>query len=418
MTRTFLIMGLFSALTASGREFSERFEMARGIDGEFNIGEQGRVVVSDEVFGQARNFPGDIRIFGSEDSQWPFFLHVPKEAPEVRSLIPETRNRIWVDGAEPYLQFDLVVPQPDNHALVHNRLELSTAGRDFVRRVEIFSADSEAPNGKMAEGYLIEFSRERNARNQTIRYPDSDVARLRVRIYPNAQTASERVDLISVRFAYRSAAEAEREPVAFKQMEVPGGEKVDSATTWLLDVGQVNRPVEYITFKVGTPSYARSVSVFGRNSKHDSWRWVGGGEIHALKGNVENTVELKFKNRFLRLRIFHHDDQPLTVEEITLEAIPRYLVFEAGTEGPARLCFRAWDVKMPHYDLEGRIAKEAVANLPLFRTRPAVPNSKASTQPWRKYSKLLGIIAVGLVSMLVLRVISNMLRQQKENETQ
>ncbi len=416
MIRTFLATALLSALTASGNEFSERFEMDRGIDGEFDVGQQGRVVVPDEVFGQTRNFPRDIRIFGSEDIQWPFFLHVPKEAPEIRSLIPEIRNRIWVDGAEPYLQFDLVVPQLDNHALIHNRLELSTAGRDFVRRVEIFSADSEAPNGKMAEGYLIEFCRERNARNQTIRYLDSDVARLRVRIYPNAQTATERVDLISARFAYRIAAEAEREPVAFKQMDVPASEKLYSATTWLLDVGQVNRPVEYITFKVGTPSYARRVSVFGRNSKHDPWRWVGAGEIHALKGNVETTVKLKSKNRFLRLRVFHHDDQPLSVENISLEAIPQYLVFEAASGGSARVCFRAWDVKKPHYDLEERIGKEAIASLPLFKTRATISNPQAKGQPWRKYSKLLGIVAVGVVSVLVLRVISSMLRQQKENE--
>jgi hypothetical protein len=54
-----------------------------------------------------------------------------------------------------------------------------------------------------------------------------------------------------------------------------------------------------------------------------------------------------------------------------------------------------------------------MAGLPLFQMREAVPNQAAKAQPWRKYSKWLGILAVGAVSLLVIWIITSMLRQQR-----
>jgi hypothetical protein len=413
-----LVLPLCFLIPVLGTEknLQSHYELIRAIDGTLVAGQRGRLVVPGTVFGQARSFPNDLRIFAADGTQWPFFLHVPKETTEIRKLEPEILNRAWVAGDEPYLQFDLAVPAVDGAVPVHNRMELATSGRDFVRRVEIFTGDPAQPAGHVASGYLIDFSRQRNAQNRTIRYPDSDAARLQVRIYPNAQAADERFDIATARLHYRAVAEVERERVDFQRLDVPEREQEKDATTQLFDLGEENRPVEFITFEVGNESYARCVSIYGRNTEHEPWRWVGGGEIHVLSGDQENTVKLAARDRFLKVHVFHYDDLPLTINGIKLEAVPRYLVFEAATDGGAALCFRAWDSKAPRYDLKGRIATEILPTLPVFQTLETKPNESARAQPWRKYSRLLGGLAVAAVSLLVIWIIASMLRQQRAEE--
>jgi len=368
------------------------------------------------VFGQSRSFPKDLRIFGENGTQWPFFLQVPKETDEIRTLTPEILNRSFVAGSEPYLQFDLVIPPVDGEIPVHNRMELVTSGRDFVRRVEVFTGNPDQPAGRMAAGYLIDFSRQRNAKNQRIRYPDSDAGRLHVRIYSNAKAADEPFGLSSVRLHYRAVKKEEHEPVGFVKLAVPGREQETGALTQIFDVGETGRPVEFMTFEVENDSFARCVSVFGRNNEHEPWQWVGGGEIHALPGDKETTIKLQAKDRFLKAHVFHYDDQLLAIKSIQLEAIPRYLIFEAATAGKAGLYFRAWDIKAPRYDLKGRVDQEMMAELPLFQTSSVKPNQTAKAQPWRKYSKILSGLAVEAVSLLVIWVISSMLRQQRAGD--
>lgn len=408
-----LMVAALSVESAEEKNLKSRFELTREIDGTFAGGQRGRLVVAGDLFGQSRDFPNDLRIIASDGTQWPFFLHLPKETAETKTLSPEILNRSWVAGSEPYLQFDLVVPSTDGPARIHNRLELVTSGRDYVRRVEIFSGVPKESNGHMATGYLIDFSRQRNARNRTLRYPASDARRLHVRIYSNAQSADETFDLSSARLHYRAVVKVERETVGFIEMEVSEREQEKDAATWILDVGNRDRPVEFITFDSANKSYARCVSVYGRNTVREPWRWVGGGAIHVLADDRETQIKLHATDRFLKVYVFHYDDPPLAIDSIHLEAVPRYLVFEAATAGRAELCFRAWDIKAPRYDFKGRIDPETLSGLPIFQTLDAAENQAAKKQPWRKYSKHLGILAVGGVSLLVLWIIASMFRQQR-----
>jgi hypothetical protein len=406
-----LLVGMALSVQAAEKDLRPRFERVREMEKAFGVGQQGRIVVPGDLFGQARHFPNDVRLIGADGTQWPYFLYVPREAPATGTLSPEILNRSFVEGAEPYLQFDLIIPPAGGKAPVHNRLELITAGRDFVRRVEVFGRD----HGRMASGYLIDFSRQRDARNRTIHYPDSDADRLQVRIYPNAQNAGETVDLVAASLHYRTVAEVEREAVDAAELPVPEREETAGAQTWLLDLGQENRPVEWMHFNVATPSYARSVCIYGRNPEHDPWAWAGGGEIHALEGDEQTQLRFSARHRFLKVQLFHYDDQPLAVNSIQLEAVPRYLVFEAAGAGQASLYYRGWDVESPRYDLNGRVETSDIPKLPLCHLGESAPNAAAKAQPWRAYSTGLAILAVAAVSLLVVGIIVSMLKQQKKD---
>lgn len=408
------VVAVLSVADAEGRMMS-RFEWKRPLEGTFVAGEQGRLAIAGDVFGRARNFPDDLRIFGDDGTQWPFFIHVPKMSDGRDRIELSVLNKSFVSGDEPYLQFDLKVPSVSGKLPVHNQLELYSSGYGFVRRVEVFTGDGNAL-GLLASGYLIDFSGQQDARNRTIRYPDSDVGRLHVRIYPNAQSADETFNLVAARMWYCTVQEPEKEAVAVQLLELPDREKESDAQSALFDLGEINRPVEFVSFRVASESYARCVAVYGRNTAHDSWVRVGGGEIHQLDDDADNEIRIRARHRFLKVNVFHYDDQPLDITDIQFEAVPRYLVFEAAGSGSAALYFQGWDIKAPRYDLAGRIDKEDVTALPLVRTLEAEPNRSAKTERWRKYSKLFAGLAVGAVSLLVIWIIVSMLRQQKLSE--
>lgn len=413
MKRTCLFLLMLPALCAAEKNPTVPFELVHKIDGAFVAGQRGRVAVPDDVFGQARNFPNDLRIVGDDRTPWPFFLYQPQENPYVEIAATETLNRTWMGGDGNRLEFDLVVPERGGEIPVHNQLELVTSGSGFIRRVEVFPVDPAAPAGRLAEGYLIDFDREPRVRNRTIRYPNSDIARLRVRIHADAQTTRDVFDLLSATLHFRSGTPVEREPVAASVLEVPPREMAEGVETHLFDLGETGRPVEYLTFDVATPSYVRAVSIHGRDTDLEPWHRVGGGEIHALEGDTENTVKFHARERFIKVQVFHHDDPPLALNAITFEAVPRYLVFEAASAGGAGLYFRAWDVAAPRHDLKDRIGAADLAALPVYPVLATAPNEAAKTQPWRNYAKLLGGGAVGAVSLLVLWIIVRMLKQQK-----
>lgn len=412
MKLCYLIMVLLvSACFAGADTLWTRFELECPLEETFSADQRARVVIPDAVFGQARNFPNDIRIIDTEGTQWPSFLYVPKEGITTASIRLNIRNQVWVVDPEPYLQFEVVIPSINGETPVHNRLELNTSGQEFVRRVEIRAGDDAA--GRMAAGYLIEFSGQRDARNRIIRYPDSDAGRLRVRIYPNAQSAQETFEISGVSLHHQTEKAVERKEVSFSQISVDASDHADDAQVHVLDLGHPNRPVERIQFEVENASYARRVSVYGRNSEQEEWQAVGGGEIHALPDDRNDRIRLNARHRFLRVLIYHYDDLPLEIRSIRLTAVPRYLVFEAASESPASLYFRAWDMAAPRFDLRKRVADGEIDRVPVVDIGDAQPNARIKINPWRRYSRLLAGLAVAGVSLLVIWIIVSMLRQQK-----
>ena len=81
--RLLLVSFLLSAC-AGASNLQSRFELQQALDGTFQAGQQGRLVLAGEVFGQTRNFPNDLRIFAPDGTQWPFFLHVPQAEPDAK----------------------------------------------------------------------------------------------------------------------------------------------------------------------------------------------------------------------------------------------------------------------------------------------------------------------------------------------
>jgi len=404
---------LFIALGAWGGEtdLSSRFEQCCPLEENPAQGTVARLVIPGDLFDQARHFPSDVRLLDEVGTQWPFFITTPVDRTVSKKRIPQRLNQVFVRGNVSYWEFDLLVPE-EAHGFIHNGVEIQTSGRDFVRRVEISRVSDAGDSAQIASGYLIHFPDNRNARSSTISYPSSDTDRLHVRVYARAKNAKESFEIKCVSLLFTDHIIAERETVPATRCSVSGKETDERSQTFILDTGFKNRPVEFITFDVADPAYARSVSVWGRNAGNDAWRRVGGGEIHRLEDDTENTVRIRATDRWLRLEIRKNDDLPLDIQSIQLEALPRILVFEATSTRPARLCFRGWDVPAPAYDLKRRTSEATTRSCPRIGTGPMNLNAQgASPSFFRTHTRLWSAIAVGAVSLLTLWVIIRMMRR-------
>jgi hypothetical protein len=415
MKKIVLAICAAAALCARGDDkgIAARLELSRQLSGSPAQGAAGRLRIPGDVYDQCRNFPADLRILDEDGTQWPFFILTPTDRTLSEKRVPQILNKAFVAGRDPRWEFDLVMPEEPRGA-VHNRLEITTSGRDFVRRVEI-SRDTEggAP-AHLGSGYLIGFPNNRNARNDTVSYPDSDAARMHVRVFPSAKNADESFSIQTVSVYARNKILAEREPVDATRGPVSEKERTEHSQTFLLDTGFKNRPVEFITFEVADPSFVRCVSVSGRNAENEPWRSAGGGEIHRLENDEEPTVRVRAPYRWIKVEIRQDDNLPLDVQEIRLEAIPRYIVLEASTEQPARLCFRGWDVPSPRYDLKKRLAEPAALALPVYELESQTLNVQgAAPSFFEKYARILGSIAVGAVSLLTVWILIRMMRRQQ-----
>jgi hypothetical protein len=407
-----LLAAALNAYSTAG-EIAGRFELCRPLESRAEKGAVGRLRIPGDVFDQARNFPADLRVLDDAGTQWPFFIMAPTDRTLSLKRAPQILNKAFVAGRNPYWEFDLVMPE-ENRGAVHNRLEINTGGSDFVRRVEISRDAESGKSAHLGSGYLICFPDNRNAHNNTVSYPDSDAAQMHVQVYTSAKNADEKFEVQNAMVYCRNKIPAERETVLTARCPVPEKGTEERTQTFILDAGFKNRPVEFITFEVADTSFVRCVSVFGRNAENEPWQRAGGGGIHRLGKDIETTIHVQTASRWLKVEVRKDDDLPLDVREIRLEAVPRYLVFEAASELPARLCFRGWDIPAPRYDLHRRVSETEAMTLPLFATGSAKTNPQGASEPFfRKYSKVLSAAAVGAVSLLTAWIIISMMRRQQ-----
>jgi len=402
------------ALCALGdkSDVASRFELCCPLADPPAKGVRGRLRIPGDVFDQSRNFPADLRILDENGTQWPFFIAKPSDRTFSEKQTPQILNKAFVDGPEPHWEFDLVMPE-DKPGAVHNRLEISTSGNDFVRRVEISRSKEGGLSAHLGSGYLISFPNNRNARNNRITYPDTDVARLHVNVFTSAKNADEHFEVQRVAVYCQDKISAEREPVDATQCAVPENETDKRTQTFILDSGFQKRPVEFITFEVTDASFARCVSVSGRNVENEQWRNAGGGEVHRFEKGEKTTISVRAPYRWVKISVRQDDNLPLDIRSIRMEAIPRYLAFEAVSELPARLCFRGWDLPAPRYDLRTRTSEATSLTWPVVELEAMQPNvSAGSVCFYRKYSSLIGAVIIGGVSLLVIWIIISMMRRQ------
>ena len=408
MKKKFLI--LFAAAAVCGAEKSavQNYQFSVPLITAPAAGAAGRV----RIPGAAFEHLSGLRIFDSEENEWPYFILRPADGTELRRHTPELINRAFSAGREPYWEFDLIIDS-EFAGTLHNALEVITDGDDFIRRVEISRAGEDGFPLQIAAGYLTGGGVRAGSKNNTVSYFATDADRLHVRVYTNAKNIDETFSIRSVAVYFFEKVIAERETVTAESVTVPKGDLRPKIDSRIFDTGFVKRPIDFLTIETPDASFVRRVSVSGRNSEDEPWQWIGGGEISRTKTREQIELSVRAAHRWLRVEIFNEDNRPLNIDGILFEARARYLVFEAGSALPAALYFAGGTSARPDYDLSKRISESRAAGLPLYETGALETHQIAEKILVANYTKIIVPAVIGLVSVLTAWVIISMMRRQK-----
>ncbi|QQS46753.1 MAG: DUF3999 family protein [Acidobacteriota bacterium] len=270
-----------------------------------------------------------------------------------RTLAPDGRFSFVVDlGEEP---------------VRHNRVILSTSAVNFSRRVRIETGpDNKTWAVTREDGYIFSFRPDSTVRNLAVEYPISTKRFLRVTVFNQVNRKEEPIEISRAEVAI----DAESEP----QLIVPPiasqnrtEDSKDRATIIDLDLGYPNYPTTAVEFQTGQSNFHRHIEIYGKQRiEEDSklerltWSRVGDGEIHqvALNGYQSSNLRIDYQEtdlRYLRLKIFHLDDRPVTIDRIRILSRPRRLVFRADPGSSYRLFYGNSEATRPRYDLEKMI---------------------------------------------------------------
>jgi hypothetical protein len=176
------------------------------------------------------------------------------------------------------------------------------------------------------------------------------------------------------------------------------------STALTLDLGRNGLPHDYLAIETGASAFRR-VCELETSADGTTWAYLARGILSRLPGG--ETPELAFPeqhNRYLRMRVFNRDDQPLPVRRVRLATLERWVKFVPPAAGEYRLYFGSEKAHSPSYDLAELLARrapdeeivlaagEVMANAGF---RPDTPPAKPWTEryPALLYAMLAGSIA-------------------------
>jgi hypothetical protein len=365
-------------------------------------GEMAVVKVDRETFTGAAFDLADLRVV-RDGIEVPYYLEtLATEGASVSGPVQPIDLSI-VDG--PALQFTVNVGRTE-----HNQIRIHTTEQNFRQRVRIeASADNRHWATLRNDGAIFDFTQDsRQFSSLDVDFPVSTKPFLRVTIF-----GWNKVDAVqNVTVGYQVVRPVVRETFATVAPQIIEDAK-EQATIATLDLGVEGLPVDHLVLEVGSPRFHRAVDVeVSANGK--DWSYLAQGVIARLPGSdfTEESLGLfipETHQRFLRIRIYNRDDQPVQLGRIQLEGLSRYVNFYATAAGDYWLYYGDANVRAPVYDLNFSRRFQDVSNhawtLGPGGPNPAYRPPAAPRKPWSEqhpailYTVLGGaVLALGIAT--------------------
>ncbi len=325
------------------------------------------VHVDRQVFAKAAVDLSDLRVVhGSEEV--PFLITRSSGSNEQKRVEAEVLDRSASGDA---VQFVLAL----RGVARHSRIDLATGEINFKKKVKLeASADRKNWSLVRKEAYIFDFTHEsQHSSILGIEYPVSTRPFLRVTIEgwkDPAVLSGASVSLAEERPAVRQIVQEFATPAPVEEAQV-------KATTYLLDFGEVGIPKDQLRMEItaGDLLFHRAVEVeSSEDNKH--WSYLARGVIYKVGGEESMWLSLPdTRARYLRVRIYHADDKPLTLRTVVAESVLRRVIFPVTTGGGDYwLYYGNRNAKTPAYDLPMVLARSSIDSASTINPGAAEPN--------------------------------------------
>jgi hypothetical protein len=352
------------------------------------------------AYAGAREDFRDLRVIDEKGAQIPSKVTVEQEDSGEEERGAEMLDRTQGPDGSSRFTLDLGADPPR-----HNRLQLDTDSLNFSRRATIETSDDNR-NWATArdDGYIFDFSRDTTARFLTIDYPVSTRRYLRVTIW-NGREAPIRITDASIFFQAERLARLVQWPATLTNQ---GREAKQRVSIWRLDLGVAKLPQSRIELRTPTRNFHRHVEIEG-STDEKFWRSIDSGEIFSVALERINREQLwvefpETRYRYLRLRVFDYDDQPLTFSEARVYGHPRRVLFQREPGRAYRLLYGNPAAEAPRYDIEqlsSYLNLRQLATVKLGAERRLPPPALPAAKPWYERQPLWLWATMGLATIAI-----------------
>ena len=387
-----------------------------------------RLTLTPEIVDESLDSLDDLRILDGDRQLVPFAIDRPSRVAATQLQWSSVRliNRAFEEGTYERVVLDFGEPTEKTN------LRVFLSGKNYRRRAVVEgSIDSQAWETVLGEAWLFDISSERDSfQVDRLDFPANNFRFLRLTVY-HMPDDTGRFSIDDVKTAMR------KEPPPPMLEEVSLLKREDSrdeearATIFDVDLGYRNLPVEKVALTITDPFFYRGFELYGRNSeivgvkrptergfaietRPVPWQLLSRGVLFRVVGPDREAEDCSVESlnasfRHLRLKIYDHDDRPLTISHVAVYrgALPS-LIFEVGHKHSYTLLGGNLNAEAPRFDLGRSVDGLREGNWPAVTAGPASHLESASTTPpWTERNApvlwAVLILAVAVFAALILK---------------
>ena len=375
----------------------------------------GEVSFDNEVFSGASADLRDIRVIDNANKEVPYTLtaETPKSGRENYSVKIINKGQVG-------LEYSTFVVDLGQNGILHNQLEIITDSKNFRRRAAIEGAASLDQKDwlKLAEKSIYDYSYEFKAKDTSVRYQESTLRFLRVKIFDNGEKP------ISIYGAnvYREVSNGARE-VNYKgaiiSQELKGRER---ASVFTIDLGYKGLPTNKISLETNDINFNREAAIEGSNDGQN-WSVVSYRDVifsYRTPKFEGAKMELNYPEsnfHYYRLTVFNKDDNPIPINQVSFSGFLRKLVFQYNPNNSYALYYDNPGARFPEYDLKNYLDYYSQDNRQPFKLMGETANGayvppKLPVKPLSERNPnllLLTLVFIGaIVGFLIFRLFRKM----------
>jgi hypothetical protein len=357
-----------------------------------------------EVYVGSSNWVADLIVIRNGQAV-PFVLNTPETQQEPDPLVEKLLDESVVPGTG--LQFMIHMRRPTKH----NSIQLRTDEKNFRHRVRIeTSQDGVRWAVARNDGAIFNFSQDgRDFSSTVVEYPISTRPFLRVTIFGWTKTGAVTAAIVE---------QQESQPAVYEVFStlVPQvwEDPATKSTVATVDQGVTGLPISRIRLETTSPQFQRAVTI-ETSDDGKLWQFLSQDVVARIPGPEfrEESLEVRASGarRYLRVRIYNRDDQPLPIGRITLTGLVSEIKLLVPAEGPYWLYYgNSSATRLPEFDLSAVLARRSFRELsstfgpaePNPTYHPPIPPKK----PWSEehpailYTVLGGaVLALGIATL-------------------
>ena len=420
-----VVLMLVVSLSGAAADFSLKdWSYAKSITLPDGLPDGGLVEVAPdpEVFNEAAPRLADLRIIEGEDQEVPYQLVVQRSSRERRSFPASVTDIGFVRG-----EYSSFVADLGREGLLHNEIEILTGSQNFQRDVTVEgSSDAATWAVLQVKSKIFDFTlkeRDFTTRLTRVRYPESTVRYLRVRIINDGE---EPFDIAGA--SVFSVTETLAQKTSYQATIVDRTEDTDLLKSLIVvDLGSNGLPTNSLTIRTPRPNFYREVTLEATGDAPgdtETWSLIQrSGALYSFDTPkfVGDQLTLRYPEttfRFLRLTIHNEDNPLLPIDGVEVSGVPRKLFFQAQPGTSYQLYYGNPGARAPSYELERILPFWETEGLPQGTLGPETSNPsfefEVKKEPFTERFAWLITVVVVLAGLVVATLLFGVVRKAKK----